>query len=172
MNRRQALIAATLPGTLAVGACGVASVQGFATLEQARSAIATLGSRHGSRGAWSLPQTLVHLAQSIEYSIDGFPLPKPAWFTATVGPAAFAWFESRGRMDHALDEPIPGAPPLADSTTLADARHRLLASIDRFELHAGTIAPHFAYGALDKDATARAHLMHIANHWTEFQALA
>jgi hypothetical protein len=27
--------------------------------------------------------------------------------------------------------------------------------------------PHFAYGALDKAQFTRAHLMHLANHWTE-----
>ena len=36
-----------------------------------------------------------------------------------------------------------------------------------FEAHAGPLAPHFAYGALDKPSYARAHLMHLANHWQE-----
>ena len=35
------------------------------------------------------------------------------------------------------------------------------------EAHTGPLAPHFAYGALDKTQYTRAHLMHLANHWTE-----
>jgi hypothetical protein len=48
---------------------------------------------------------------------------------------------------------------------LAPAIDRALQALRAFERHAGTLAPHFAYGALDKPAYTRAHLMHLANHW-------
>jgi hypothetical protein len=169
MKRRHLLAASLLPTALTTSGCGVAPVQGFATLADARRAIAGLGPPSRSRGTWRVAPTLVHLAQSIEYSIDGFPQMKPAWFTSSVGPLAFAWFESRGAMSHALDEPIPGAPVLDPAVALDAARERLLAALVRFDAHRGTIAPHFAYGPLDKDEATRAHLMHIANHWTEFE---
>jgi len=90
---------------------------------------------------------LHHAAQSVEYSMTGFPQAKPAWFRATVGSYAFALFNARGQMSHALDEPIPGAPPLAEGQALAPAIDRALAALRAFERHAGTLAPHFAYGA-------------------------
>lgn len=118
-------------------------------------------------GAWDLPQVLHHAAQSVEYSIGGFPQPKPAWFRATLGPLAFAAFSARGRMSHGLAEPIPGAPAVPRGEPLQAAVDRLVAALRAFDAHAGPLAPHFAYGALDKPAYARAHLMHLADHWQE-----
>jgi hypothetical protein len=65
-----------------------------------------------------------HCAQSIEFSLHGFPQAKSATFQATAGALGFAAFEA----------------------------------------HAGPLAPHFAYGELDKAQYTRAHLMHLANH--------
>jgi len=70
-------------------------------------------------------------------------------------------------MNHGLDEPIPGAPALARPGDLATSVARLHAAIARFEQHGGALAPHFAYGRLDKAQYARAHTLHIANHQDE-----
>lgn len=121
-------------------------------------------------GAWDLPKVLIHAAQSVEYSLSGFPQPKAAWFRATVGPAAFAVFSARGRMSHSLSEPIPGAPDIAAGQALDAAVDRLVASLRAFDAHTGALAPHFAYGALDKGDYLRAHLMHLSNHWQEMAA--
>lgn len=118
-------------------------------------------------GAWDLAQVLHHAAQSVEYSLQGFPQPKPAWFLASVGPLAFAVFAARGRMSHGLAEPIPGAPAIALGQPLGPAVDRLVAALRSFEAHTGPLAPHFAYGALDKPAYTQAHLMHLADHWRE-----
>jgi hypothetical protein len=118
-------------------------------------------------GAWDLAQVLHHAAQSVEYSLAGFPQLKPAWFRSTVGPLAFAMFSARGRMSHGLAEPIPGAPVIAAGQALDAAVDRLVAALRAFDAHTGALAPHFAYGALDKKAFERAHLMHLANHWDE-----
>jgi len=118
-------------------------------------------------GTWDLAQVLHHAAQSVEYSLGGFPQLKPAWFRATVGPLAFAVFSARGRMSHGLAEAIPGAPAIAVGQALDAAVDRLVASLRAFDAHTGPLAPHFAYGALDKKAFERAHLMHLANHWDE-----
>lgn len=120
-----------------------------------------------STGAWPLPAVLEHLAQSIEMSMDGFPQPRSAVFQHTLGAAAFAVFRWRGRMHHGLAEPIPGAPALRMDATLPEGGARLRAAIERFERHQGALAPHFAYGALDKAGFARAHCLHIANHQDE-----
>lgn len=118
-------------------------------------------------GAWPLPAVLEHLAQSIEMSMDGFPQPRSALFQNTLGAAAFAVFTWRGRMTHGLAEPIPGAPALRRDAPLPEAADRLRTAIERFERHQGALAPHFAYGALDKTRFAQAHCFHIANHQDE-----
>jgi hypothetical protein len=41
--------------------------------------------------------------------------------------------------------------------------------MDAFARFNGTLRPHFAYGELTKPQYERAHLMHLANHWTQFQ---
>jgi hypothetical protein len=154
---------------LGTGAFIVSGHRRFQTLDDARRAVAPLA-EHPLRttGAWNLAQVMNHVAQSVEYSLDGFPESKPALFQATVGHLAFALFDARGAMHHPLDQPIPGAPALPADTALPVAVQRLLDAFDRFERHPGALQAHFAYGALDKPAYERAHLMHLANHWAEF----
>jgi Protein of unknown function (DUF1569) len=164
MPRRRVLIAAA--GVPLVG-CGVAEVKTFPTLASALAAIESLATGHKTTGAWTLAQMLQHAAQSVEFSLDGFPELKSALFRAAVGRAAFAVFEARGRMGHNLAEPIPGAPALDAAAALPAAIERATAALRRFDAHNGALAPHFAYGALDKAQYMRAHLMHLANHWSE-----
>jgi len=117
---------------------------------------------------WSWGQTLVHLAQSIDYSMAGFPQPNSWLFQHTAGPAAFAFFSWRGRMSHDLTAPIPGAPAIDPQVPVAEALDRLRQTIGRFRAWPGPLQPHFAYGALDKAAYERAHAMHLANHFSAF----
>jgi len=164
MQRRALLLAAApivLPG------CAVIEVKTFPTVASAIKAIEGLASGWRSTGAWTLAQMLEHAAQSVEYSMHGFPEMKPGLFRATVGRAAFAVFDARGQMSHGLAEAIPGAPPIAAGTALDAAIQRAQKSLRDFEAHTGALAPHFAYGALDKAQFTRAHLMHLANHWAE-----
>ncbi len=164
MQRRTLLLAAAptvLPG------CAVSEVKTFPTVASAMKAIEGLATGWRSTGAWTLAQMLEHAAQSVEYSLRGFPEMKSGLFRATVGRAAFAVFDSRGQMDHGLAEAIPGAPPIAAGAALDAAIQRAMKSLRDFEAHSGALAPHFAYGALDKAQFTRAHLMHLANHWAE-----
>jgi Protein of unknown function (DUF1569) len=116
---------------------------------------------------WKMHAVLEHLAQSVEMSMDGFPQPKSAWFQATVGAAAFAYFGLRGRMSHGLTEPIPGAPALAQTDDWKPAAQRLRLAVGRFQAYTGPLKPHFAYGALSRSEFARAHTFHVANHQDE-----
>jgi hypothetical protein len=120
---------------------------------------------------WSWGQTLVHLAQSIDYSIAGFPQPNSWLFQHTAGRAAFAFFSWRGRMSHDLTAPIPGAPAIDSQVPVAEALDRLRQAIGRFRAWSGPLQPHFAYGMLDKGAYERAHAMHLANHFSAFEGL-
>lgn len=123
-----------------------------------------------SGAAWTWAQTLEHCAQSIEYSVSGFPESKSKLFQNTVGSAAFGVFSWRGRMTHDLAEPIPGAPSLALGTAPEVALARLRASMANFRNWSKPLQPHFAYGALDKKAYEQAHAMHLANHLSQFRA--
>ena len=174
MKRRTVLrgIVAGTGAGLAGGAWWLAGepapVAGFATLEEARAWVRRIAAAPSARSstAWPLAQVLEHCAQSIEFSLDGYPQPKPAWFQASAGALAFRAFSRHGAMRHDTTEPIPGAPPLV-ATDTGLAAERLLAALDRFAAHTGPLQPHFAYGALDAGQYLRAHLMHLAEHAAE-----
>ena len=119
-------------------------------------------------GAWPPGTVLDHLAQSVEMSMDGYPQPRGALFQSTAGRAAFEVFRWRGRMNHGLAEPIPGAPPLAVGADWQVPAQRLRAALARFDAYNGPLRPHFAYGALTKPEYAIAHAMHVGNHAEEF----
>lgn len=164
MQRRAVLVAtASVP----LAGCGHPEVKTFPTIASAVQAIESVAGGHFNDGRWNLSQLLQHAAQSVEYSIDGYPERMSGLFRATVGAAAFFVFDARGTMAHRLDEPIPGAPPLLAEAPLAASIRRAVDALRRFEAHSGALAPHFAYGALDKAQYTRAHLMHLANHWSE-----
>ena len=140
----------------------------FASIDAALRTLAQLKQQAPHlTGAWDLAHVLHHTAQSVEYSMAGFPALKPAWFRATLGAYAFALFNSRGAMSHDLAEPIPGTAPIAQGQPLGPAVDHAVAALRAFDAHTGPLQPHFAYGTLDKPAYARAHLMHLANHWAE-----
>jgi Protein of unknown function (DUF1569) len=122
-----------------------------------------------SSTAWGWPQTLLHCAQSIEYSMTGFPRSNSRLFQDTIGSAALGFFSWRGRISHDLSEPIPGAPALAASADPAPALERLRASMRAFESWSKPLLPHFAYGELSRQQYELAHAMHLANHLSAFR---
>jgi len=144
----------------------------FATLAEALKEAEALSQAAALESAtrFNWAQTLAHTAQSIEFSMTGFPAAKPALFQRTLGAAALGVFNWRGRMSHDLAEPIPGAPDLPTSLAADQALARLKAAIAAFAAFTGPLQPHFAYGALDKAAYERAHAMHLANHLSAFRA--
>lgn len=106
---------------------------------------------------------LNHLAQSIEYSLTGYPMHKSDGFKDSIGRVAFSTFSFRGKMTHDLLEPIPGAPRLvADDAALAMSR--LITALNDFRVFNGELKPHFAYGELNHAEYTLAHVMHINNH--------
>jgi hypothetical protein len=116
MDRRRALktstvlLAAPVMVTPLAGCTG--ELKAFTSWPQAREAVRglLLDAKTVEGNPWNLSQVLQHLAQSVEFSMRGFPALKGAWFRSTLGSAAFAVFNARGAMSHTLDEPIPGAP--------------------------------------------------------------
>ena len=121
-----------------------------------------------SRTAWSWSKTLVHLAQSVEYSMAGYPQMYSRLFQTALGQPAFAFFRWRGHMQHDLIEPIPGSPAIADSPPLAPSLLRLMTACQHFMQWQAPLQPHFAYGLLSHADYEQAHAMHLANHAAAF----
>lgn len=174
---RRAFLASTAAAGLVAAttsACQKASAADrqlvFASLKDAQREIDRLGKAAALRSTtqWSWPQTLTHCAQSIEFSLTGFPVPKSALFQNTAGALGFQVFSWRGRMSHDLAEPIPGAPALDTSNDAALAMARLQQAMADFLKRTTPLQPHFAYGDLNKPAYERAHAMHLANHLSAF----
>ena len=126
-------------------------------------------------GMWSLNQVLDHCAQSVEYSMSGFPKHKSDVFKSTIGKLAFSAFSTKGKMLHALDEAIPGAPLIQaleiDILGKEQAFIRLRRTLVSFQQYQGDLAPHFAYGLLSKTDYEQAHAMHFFNHMDEIMTI-
>lgn len=120
-------------------------------------------------GAWSSYRVFTHLKQSVDYSMQGYPSLKPAWFQKTLGATAFFAFETAGAMHHGLAEAIPGAPAIAADGDGAQALSDLIDSLERFVAFTGPLHPHFAYGALDKAQFTHAHVLHVRDHLREIR---
>lgn len=141
----------------------------LATLAQIREALNQLRAESATATpapdkSFSLHQLLVHLAQSIEYSLSGFPQMKPAWLRATVGRLVRGRFLGRGAMSHNLTAPVPGAPELPREGDVDAAWKRLYTALDRFEAHTAPLHDHFMFGRLSKAEYERMHAMHLADH--------
>jgi hypothetical protein len=169
MNRRQLVKFAALAGVAAVGAGYWALPAGVApaalSLQGAQQVLAGLLAKQlVSLEGWSPAEVFNHCAQSIEYSISGYPELKPAWFRHSVGPLAFSAFAARGAMRHPLDEAIPGAAPLSEPASQVLALQRLQQAFADFASYQGELQPHFAYGVLSHADYAQAHVLHLYNH--------
>ena len=123
-------------------------------------------------GQWDANRVLHHCAQSIEYSITGYPENKNILFQKTIGKVVLTLFLSRGFMKHNLADPIPGAPQLPDaSIDYSLGLVRLKNAITTFTNHSGEFAPHFVYGSVNKSDYDKIHAMHIANHFNLMEGL-
>lgn len=120
-------------------------------------------------GDWNLYQILTHCAQSVEFSMSGFPEHKPVIFKNTIGALAFSAFSEKGEMTHGLSDIIPGAPLIPKSEDNTTAYIRFRESMIKFRGYNGTLAQHFAYGQLTKLEYERAHAMHFYNHLLEIE---
>jgi hypothetical protein len=90
-------------------------------------------------------------------------------FQKTVGRLAFKSFARRRRMSHDLAQAIPGAPAHGKENP-ATAVQRLRQAVQQFQKWDQPLQPHFAFGELSKAEYEQAHAMHIANHFSAFDA--
>ena len=123
-------------------------------------------------GEWDTNRVFHHCAQSIEYSLTGYPKNKNLLFRKTIGKIVLGTFLSRGYMSHNLADPIPGAPALPDpSPTYTTGLERLQGAISSFLASSSPVAPHFVYGEVSHIDYNKIHAMHIANHLNIFEGL-
>ncbi|MFV8569579.1 DUF1569 domain-containing protein [Marinobacter sp. SBS5] len=173
MNRRKLILGSIASGVfIGSGAAwlGIEQSQEPLDIDFALSNLSKLMKQNlTTTGEWSLYQVFTHCAQSVEYSMLGYPEHKSDIFKNTVGKAAFSLFSSKRKMTHALDEAIPGAPNFSNEENIADAFERFKKSLIDFKMHEGVLAPHFAYGQLTKQQYEMAHVMHFNNHLQEIE---
>ncbi|MCB1142838.1 MAG: DUF1569 domain-containing protein [Leptospiraceae bacterium] len=124
-----------------------------------------------SNGKWEANRVFLHCAQSIDYSISGYPKNKPILIQKTIGRLVLNKFLSQGYMSHNLSDPIPGAPILESQKDFHPALDTLISSIDRFLQWDKKLSPHFVYGEVEKGDYNRIHAMHIADHLSEIDIL-
>ncbi len=117
-------------------------------------------------GNWDAGKVFLHCAQSIEYSIQGYPENKSAFFQNTIGKLVFLKFAFSQKMSHDLEAPIPGATEIQTDTNWKESLLVLRETVLKFQTYDGELKPHFAYGSLSKDEYDLAHAMHIANHFS------
>ena len=113
---------------------------------------------------WNLSQTIQHCAQTIGYSVTGYPKLKPRAYRATVGALGKRVFLARGRMRHPLGAEIDGAPPLDPALAVTEAVARLTDAVRRFSAHRSSHAEHPAYGACTHEQFNALHTMHLLEH--------
>lgn len=114
---------------------------------------------------YSLYKALTHMAQSMEYSMTGYPkLDSP--LVQSIKKIGFNVFKSQGYMSHDLGAPVPDAPAIADEGPLEDAFLRLRNACSDFQNYTGALHPHFSYGTLSYEDWELAHSFHCANHFS------
>jgi hypothetical protein len=121
-----------------------------------------------SAGQWSAYKVFMHCAESVDYSIAGYPKHNSTMFKKTVGKMAFSAFSAKRKMSHNLAEEIPGTDSIANTGNVAEALKHLKMSLLKFEAFSGDLQAHFAYGELTKPEYEVAHAMHFLNHLQEF----
>ncbi len=121
-------------------------------------------------GAWDVVQHLVHCGQSVQFSMDGYPLNKHWLLQETIGKIAFNIFRRRGFVKHDTNKLTPGSLP-TEKNKITDGTRFLIAQIERFDSWDGPMKTHEFYGKLTKKEFALTHAMHIANHFESFKFL-
>jgi hypothetical protein len=113
--------------------------------------------------SWTEGQVLAHCAQSVEFSLTGFPKPRSVLVRKLFGPMVMKKFLKNGEMSHDVAGEIPGAPSLG-TPTREEGLARFKKAIVDFRAHQGPLQPHFAYGEVTREQYEALHSMHFADH--------
>jgi Protein of unknown function (DUF1569) len=159
------------PAETSLGRDGYSATMGHASLDDLTDTLRRSVTAHRSESqllapgsAWNLSQTVQHCAQTIDYSVTGYPRLKPRLYRASVGALAKRVFLRRGAMRHPLSAQIDGAPALDPALPPAEAVGLLAEAVRRFTTHTSAHAPHPVYGLCTHEEFAALHRMHLLEH--------
>ena len=165
MKRRQFIKASLLtPVALVLGAKLVATLRPYPLSDILVQLKALPADRLTSSGNWNPSQVLQHCAQSVSYSIYGYPEAHSPFFQYTAGKLAINAFAATGKLHHPLDEAIPGAPALEPNLPNDVALRELIYTVQQFMDWQGALQPHFAFGSLTKAQYYKVHYLHLQSH--------
>lgn len=122
----------------------------------------------GKKDNWSPYKTFVHCAQTINYSMEGYPKYKPLIVQLTIGRFVFKKYMKQGYMKHNLSAPVQGSPFIEDSSDINLGIDILINAIDRFQEYDGFFKRHLIFGNLTKEEYEIYFAMHIKDHLSEF----
>ena len=165
MNRRQFMKTSVLtPIALVLASKLVATLRPYPLSDILVQLKALPPERLTSSGEWNVSQIFQHCAQSISYSIYGYPQAHSPLFQYSIGKLAVNAFAATGKLHHPLEEPIPGAPALEPGLPNDVALRELVYTLQQFIDWRGQLQPHFAYGSLTKAQYYSAHYLHLQSH--------
>ncbi|WP_058300665.1 DUF1569 domain-containing protein [Gorillibacterium timonense] len=142
----------------------------FASLDEVKKELSSLeGYGVIQTKQWPLYEILAHCAQTIEYSMTGYPVLKPKLVRKTIGRVAIRKFLKQGYMKHDLTAHVPGGAKIRRQGTAEEGIELLLKAIDAFQAYKGPLAPHLIFGELSKEEYDLYFAMHIADHFSELE---
>lgn len=137
----------------------------FRHFSEAKEEIMKLkGKKIKTSGNWSWYQILCHLADGLEFMMNGGS-PKfifPAFLQMTAGRLIWKLILFRGRMVQGLPNPIKKIPE-ADGNAETEFE-RLISLIEEFESCEKIFCPHPVFGKLTKEEWSILQAFHFANH--------
>jgi hypothetical protein len=84
---------------------------------------------------WTLYEILSYCAQTIEYSMTGYPAMKPKFLRMTIGRLVINKFLRQGYIRHNLSSYVPGGEAITSEGSTEEGLQRLIQAIDRFEAY-------------------------------------
>ncbi len=118
---------------------------------------------------WNISEICLHCAQTIQYSMTGYPKMKPLLIRVTIGKLAIKKFLRQGFMKHDLTAHVPGSNPIDTTLSKEESIDELMKTIRKFESFHGTLKPHLLFGNLTKEDYGTYFAMHIADHLNELE---
>jgi hypothetical protein len=119
-------------------------------------------------GRWDLAQACNHLADWMEFPLDGFPTPPLAMRPVLWAVKTFAGRSMLRKTLETRSMPagVPTLPATAHSQGGDEARavDRLKATIARFQAHTGPFHPSPVFGEADREIWNRVQRIHCAHH--------
>ncbi len=137
----------------------------FASLEEAQKGIENLEEKDVPKvEGWTPYHTLVHCAQTIAFSMEGYPEMKPAIIRGTIGKLALHVFLKKGAMRHNLTADVPGLAWKEQEGTFQEGKKILGQSISDFLQYKGELKPHLLFGNMSFSEYNRYFAMHLTDH--------